>query len=184
MIDLQSLQADRLAELEELETLSDAEMEELNRLSPPGRFKRLPNLFTIGMVDVEQAFHNLQEGPTRSRTAYEAGCYIEVISLRLQHIDFWLRFFWVARNKKGKIFSAKDKRTFGVLLSDCARLGFKPPLVERMRAFNVSRTECIHGYLLGLVRYEDLKKVCDDHQGLDGEVSTYVRAQVGVPWTV
>jgi hypothetical protein len=174
----------RLAELGKLETLTDAEMQELVRLRPSGTFKTGPNLLTLGVVDLEQAFLNYKEGAARSHHAYSAGCFIEVISLRLQHMDFWLRSFWVARNHKGKIFDAADKRTFGVLVTDCEKLGFEFSLVERMRSFNSARVSSIHKYLLGAIRYEDLKPVCDAHKGLDADVGGYVREQIGIPWTI
>lgn len=174
----------RLAELSKLDTLTDAEMQELVRLSPSGTFKTGPNLIALGVVDVNQAFLNFKEGASRSNHAYAAGCFIEVMSLRLQHIDFWLRSFWVARNHKGKIFDTKDKRTFGVLVADCEKLGFDASLVQRMRSFNTSRIDSIHKYLLGAIRYDDLKPICDAHNGLDSDVSSYVREQIGVPWTL
>jgi hypothetical protein len=174
----------RLAELSRLETLTDAEMQELVSLRPPGMFKTLPNALTLGVVDLKQAVLNYKEGASRSQHAYDVGCFIEVISLRLQHIDFWLRSFWVARNQKGKIFDAADKRTFGVLVSDCEKLGFEPSLVQRMRSFNATRVDSIHKYLLGAIRYEDLKPVCDAHKGLDADVGSYVRKQIGVTWTI
>ncbi len=175
----------RLAELNQLETLSDAEMQEFVRLRPPETFKTLPDLSTLGVVDLNQAFLSYKAGASRSKHAYayDVGCFIEVISLRLQHIDFWLRSFWVARNQRGQIFDAKDKRTFGVLVADCEKLGFDSALVQRMRSFNTSRVDSIHKYLLGAIRYDDLKPICDAHKGLDTDVGSYVREQIGVPWT-
>jgi hypothetical protein len=170
----------RLTELKELETLTDAQMEDLIRLSPPSTFKTLPNLHKLGVVNIQQADLNYKEGASRSQKAYEHGCFIEVISLRLQHIDFWLRSFWVARNHKSKIFDPNDKRTFGTLISDCEKLGFDPTLIERMRTFNATRVDSIHKYLLGAIRYDDLKLICDAHQGLDGDVSNYVIGQIGI----
>ena len=173
----------RLEELSRLDTLTDAEMGELIRLKPAGTFKEFPNILTIGVVDLPQAVADLKEGKERAKHAYDS-CYVEVISLRLQHIDFWLRLFWVARNRDGKIFEASDKRTFGVLVTDCAKLGFDTTFVERMRSFNASRVDVIHKYLLGAIRYEDLRAVCDSHFGLDREVGEYVRRETGVPWQV
>lgn len=173
----------RLAELAQLETLTDTEMQELVRLRPPGTFKTLPNLLTLGVVDVNQAFLNFKDGASRSNYAYATGCFIEVISLRFQHIDFWLRSFWVTRNRKGKIFDVTDKRTFGVLITDCEKLGFDASLVQRMHSFNKSRVDSIHKYLLGAIRYDDLKLICDAHKGLDSDVGSYVLEQIGVPWT-
>lgn len=172
----------RLAELSGLGTLTDAEMQELVRLRPPGAFKTGPNLLTLGVVNLDQAFLNYKEGAARSKHAYDSGCFIEVISLRLQHIDFWLRCFWVARNRKGQIFDASDKRTFGVLVTDCERLRFDSSLIQRMRSFNASRVDSIHKYLLGAIRYDDLEPICDAHNGLDSDAGNYVREQIGVPW--
>src|SRR3972149_1552452 len=171
---------DRLKELRAKETLTDEEMNELIRLSPPNPFKTGPNLKTMGVVDVDQAFENYKEGAERSKHAFENGCYLEVISLRLQHIEFWLRMFWVARNKKGKIFDPNDKRTFGVIISDCANLGFRPDLVVQMKEFNEHRKNAIHKYLLGATNYDELKKVCEANTGLDREVWEYVQNEVGL----
>jgi hypothetical protein len=44
---------DRLKELRAKETLTDEEMNELIRLSPPSSFKTGPNLKTMGVVDVD-----------------------------------------------------------------------------------------------------------------------------------
>lgn len=171
----------RRAELDKLKTLTDAEMQELISLSPPDRFKKLPNAFTLGIVNLEQAIANLNDGAARSKHAYQNGCFIEVISLQLQYLDYWLRVFWVARNQKGKIFEPDDKRSFGALLTDCERLGFDPGLVKRMREFNAARVDSIHKYLLGSIRYEQLKVVCDDYKGLTKEVQTYTASTVGTP---
>jgi len=113
----------RLQELGAKETLSDEEMKEIIRLSPSGTFKTFPNLVTMGVVDVGRAFDNSKEGPSRSRHALEQGCYLEVISLRLQHAEFWLRMFWVAKNRRGSIFAQNDRRAFGVIIKDCSDLG-------------------------------------------------------------
>jgi hypothetical protein len=172
----------RLAELGALENLTDVEMRELIRLKPPGTFKKLPNVLTIGVIDLPQATANLKEGSVRSKHAYDSGCYIEVISLRLQHMDFWLRLFWVERNAHGRIFEPSDRRTFGAVVSDCAKIHFDPMLIERIRLFNTSRVDAIHKYLLGAIRYEDLKEVCDLHRGLDSDICTYVTKQIGIPW--
>jgi hypothetical protein len=172
----------RLAELREKDTLTNDEMEELVRLSPPGTFHTLPNLLTLGVVDLAQFTANMREGPDRSRVALAHGCYLEVLSLRLQHMDFWLRAFWVAKNPRRKVFEADDKRTFGTLITDCERLGVEPGLVARMRQFNADRVDGIHKYLLGVTSYEALKETCLASQGLDGEVRAYVCGQAGVPW--
>ena len=155
-------------------------MRELIRLSPSGSFKSAPNLKTMGIIDINQAFENYKEGIERSRHALENGCYLEVISLRLQHIEFWLRMFWVARNKKGKIFDINDKRTFGVIINDCANLEFRSDLIIRLKELNEHRINAIHKYLLGATDYNQLRKVCEENTGLDREVAEYIRDEIGI----
>jgi hypothetical protein len=173
---------DRQEELNSKETLTDAEMQELVRLSPPGRFKKFPaNVFDLGITNLEKAFENLKKGPERTKHALKNGCYLEVISLRLQHAEFWLRMYWVVKNKGGKIFDPEDKRTFGVIIEDCGKLGFRTDLIERLKEFNLHRINAIHKYLQGATSYEELRNVCETTTGLDGEVGEYVRNEVGIP---
>ena len=174
-------QNERLGARKKRETLTDAEMQELIKLSPGGTFKSLPNLKNLGVVDIERAFQNFKEGPDRAMHAMEKGCYIEVISLRLQHAEFWLRTFWVVKNGSGKIFGPNDKRTFGKIIEDCANLGFRQDLVDRLKKFNKDRIKAIHKYLIGATDYNKLQNVCDDSTGLDGEVGEYARQEVGIP---
>lgn len=171
----------RLEELKSKETLTDKEMFELMSLSPPRMFSALPNMLTLGVVDIDKAFNNFKEGPERSKNALNNGCYLEVISLRLQHSDFWLRMFWVAKNKKGKIFDSDDRRTFGNLVNDCKQLGFNNELITRLVEFNDHRINAIHKYLLGATEYTELREVCEKSSGLDGEVGEYVRKEIGIP---
>lgn len=171
----------RLDELKKKDTLTDAEMQELIKLSPSGTFKSGPNVKKLGVVDIEKAFQNFEEGPDRAMHAMKNGCYMEVISLRLQHAEFWLRMFWVVKNSSGKIFDPNDRRMFGGIIEDCAKLGFRQDLVARLKKFNRDRINAIHKYLLGATDYGELQKVCDDSTGLDGEVGEYVRREVGLP---
>ena len=75
-------------------------MQELIKLSPSGTFKSLPDMKKLGVVDIGKAFQNFEEGPDRAMHAMKNGCYMEVISLRLQHAEFWLRMFWVAKKRQ------------------------------------------------------------------------------------
>lgn len=169
----------RLVEIQRKETLTDAEMEELIKLRPTGTFKSLPNIKTLGVVDVQRAFHNFEEGPQRVKNALENECYIEVISLRLQHAEFWLRTLWVAKNGKGKIFEPTDKRTFGAIIGDC-KVYLPSDLTTQLENFNQNRIDAIHKYLLGATDYNELRKVCDDSTGLDNRVGKYVRTEIGI----
>lgn len=173
----------RLSDLKEKETLTHEEMLELVRLSPPGAFKTGPNLLTLGVVDVNQFYSNFKEGPERAKKAFEAGCYMEVLSLRLQHIELWLRMFWVAGNKDGRIFESTDRRPFGAILKDCEKVGLAPNLVARLDGFNASRIDAIHKYLLGVTDYNGMREACVENTGLDTEVREWVMKEIGVPWT-
>jgi hypothetical protein len=170
----------RLDELRGKETLTNEEMKELIKLSQTGAFKKGPNMLTMGVTDVRRAFENFKEGPARTRHALENGCYLEVISLRLQHSEFWLRMFWVNKNKDRKIFDPDDKRTFGKIIQDCYDLGFRSDLIDRLRQFNQHRINAIHKYLLGFTDYDELQQVCETSKGLDGEVGEYVRNVIGI----
>ncbi|MCK4734126.1 MAG: hypothetical protein KAT65_16860, partial [Methanophagales archaeon] len=75
-------QEKRLGELKKKDTPTDAEMQELRKLSPSGTFKSLPNMKKLGVVDIKKAFQNFEEGPARTMHAMKNGCYMEVISLR------------------------------------------------------------------------------------------------------
>jgi hypothetical protein len=170
----------RLEALRAKETLTDEEMKELIPLSPSGTFKTGPNLIAMGVVNVDMAFGNFKEGPDRTKHALEQGCYLEVISLRLQHAELWLRMFWVAKNQQGRIFEPDDRRTFGAIINDCSNLGFRQDLITRLREFNQHRINTIHKYLLGATGYAELRLVCETSTGLDGEVGEYVRNEVGI----
>jgi len=174
---------DRLQALRMKEELTDEEMRELVRLSKPETFKTGPNLLTLGVTDVDIFFKNFKEGEFRAKKAREAGCYMEVISLRLQHMELWLRMFWVVRNKGARIFDPDDKRSFGTILKDCKALGLDGALVVRMERFNQSRIDAIHKYLLGATDYEGMQAECGEHQGLDAAVRDWILKEIGIPWT-
>jgi len=135
----------------------------------------------LGVVDIGKAFQNFEEGPDRAMHAMKNGCYMEVISLRLQHSEFWLRMFWVVKNSSGEIFDPNHRRMFGTIIRECAGLGSRQDLVNRLEKFNDDRINAIHKYLLGATDYGELQKVCDGSTGLGGEVGEYVRREVGLP---
>jgi hypothetical protein len=165
----------RLSELQGNEIITDAEMNELMDLSPNGEIKNGPNLFTLGIKNLEIFIENLNEGSIISEQAFEQGFYIETISLRLQHIELYLRMFVVVKNKKGKIIDSEtDKRTFGNFINECDTLGFDKTLIAEMKDFNEYRIIAIHKYLLGEIRHSDLKEVCIRTKGLDARIREYV----------
>jgi hypothetical protein len=171
----------RLAELKMKDTLTNAEMDELIQLSPSGTFKSGPNLLTIGVIDVDNFFRKLTEGAEISNKAFEQGFYIETISLRLQHIEIYLRMFYVVKNKNGKLIDGNtDKRTFCNFLSDCEQLDFRKDLLIELRDFNSCRIKAIHKYLLGEVSYDALQDVCLITKGLDAKVREYVLKDIRI----
>jgi len=110
---------DRLKELRAKKRLTPEEMSERIKLSDPGSFKLGPNLFDLGVVDLDKFEVNFKKGYEQIEYAIKQGFYLEAISLRLQFIDFWLRAFRVMKNGKGKIFGTNDKLQFGQLISEC-----------------------------------------------------------------
>lgn len=134
----------------------------------------------LGIVSVEQAVTNIAELMTRADRAVELGCYIEAMSLRLQHMELWLRIYWIARNGTGRLFESDDRRTFGQIITDCERVGFDTDLVRLMRAFNLHRTRAIHKFILGATDYEHLRVICARYTALPARVGVFTRKSLGV----
>jgi len=85
------------------------------------------------------------------------------------------------KGDKGQIFGADERRTFGMIIGQCARLGFSDQLIARLRGFNTERVTAVHKYLLGATGYEALRTACDKYEGLDAEVQQSVISEIGVP---
>lgn len=134
----------------------------------------------LGIVNVQQAISNIAELMIRAERACELGCYIEAMSLRLQHMEFWLRIFYIARNGSGRLFEADDRRTFGQIVADCERTGFDAELVRLMRAFNLHRTRAIHKFILGATDYERLRVICARYVALPARVGVFTRSALGL----
>lgn len=166
----------------ENDQFTNAEMNAMIASSAPGSFVALPDLTKIGVIDVAQSSKNFVEGSARSRNALAQGFYIEVINLRVQHTECWLRILYVHSRGEGVVIAPDDRRTFGQVIGDCASL-LPPDLLDRLRSFNKSRTEAVHKYLLGGTDYNKLKAACDSSTGLDGIVYNLVLDTVGRPVT-
>ncbi len=171
----------RVKELRSADHLSDEEMRELIALSNPGEVISLPSFDSIGLLNFDKAFKNLNEIMERADRAETLGFFVEAISLQLQHTEFWLRMFWVAKNPKGRIFAPGDKSTFGQVVEKCAKLNFEPGLTEELRRFNQHRTDAIHKLLLGGTDYDELGEVCQKYRDLPRQVGQHVRGLVGIP---
>lgn len=172
----------RIAELEAKTTLTNAEMNELMSLQPSGTFKSLPNLLTLGVKNIEVFARNLAVGSEKVKEALEKEFYIEVISLRMQSIEMFLRMFLVAKTgSTTSIDPDKDKRTFGVFIAECEKLGFDAGLISDLKDFNNHRINAIHKFLTGEIAYSDLKDVSLNTADLGKRTAEYVGNAVGVP---
>lgn len=146
------------------------------RSEPEGTFK----LFraTEDQPEVEQAMANQAELANRIRHAKQSNCLIEVISLRLQYMDIWLRVYF-----ENTPHQEARQQKFGRLLKQCLQLGLDKGLYDRIHRFNKDRVRAIHGYLVGVMRYEDLSVVVAESDGLSEKLVEFVLLNCGEPVT-
>lgn len=157
---------ERLEELRQKETLTDAEM---NELHPPGTYLSIHSK-TLGIVNLDRAFLNFVEASSRYHHAMEHGCYMEAINLQVQYAEFWLRIYWVKKNKKGAIYDSKNKETFGTIIRKCEQLGLDLNIVKKLLDFNDARIDTVHKYMLGEIDYDSLREICILNKGLTSQV--------------
>ena len=174
------MNTERLRELRSRSNLSNDEMKELIELAGPGEIISLPAWDTIGLIDIDRAWKNLNLIMSKADSAAAHGYFVEAISLRLQHAEFWLRMFLVAKN--GKLFERDDRRTFGNIVRECENAGLDLALVEELQTFNSHRIDAIHKLLLGGIDYDELGKVCEQYDQLPGKVGAFVRDAIGLPF--
>lgn len=156
----------------------EAEERGLAEVIAPGHVFSLSGS-ALGIVNMEQAIANVGELTTRAERAFQAGFYVETMSLRLQHTELWLRLYFIAKNGNGRLFAAVDRRTFGQIIADCEREGFDTELVRLMRAFNLHRTRAIHQFILGATDYEHLRVICTRYTALPARVGAFTRTALG-----
>ena len=171
----------RIAELRKLDVLTMSQLQELLELNAVNRLLELPRIADYGITDLAVAIRNLEGVAIRAAEAEGAGFALEAVSLRLQHADLWLRIFWVAKNGTSTVYPPTDKRTLGVLIADCERLGLEPYAVGRLRAFNTKRVEAIHKFLLGAISYSAVQDACAEYRDLPSLVGQVVSHQLGLP---
>lgn len=149
--------------------MSDQRMEllELIKNSPVGTYK----LFraTEKDPDIERSFQNKNELSKRIETARSNGCFIEVISLRMQYMDLWLRVYF-----ENIPNDCVREREFGRLLRQCFDLGLDKTLYDSISKFNKQRVNSVHGYLLGKVLYSELLAVVEESDGLSERLAQFV----------
>jgi len=157
--------------------------EELVDVAPAGTFTALPKVVHLGVSDVKQFLANTYEVTDRHRHAVEVGCYLEVIALRTQHMELWLRMYWVVKNRKGKLFEPGGRLTFGDVIDRCEQSGLDSELVKDLRAFKQVRNDAVHNYILGDIAYEELLQAASDHKDLDSRVVDTVTREIARPAT-
>lgn len=146
------------------------------RANPPGTFKLYRA--TEDQPEVEQSMQNREEIAQRVAHARASGCLIEVVSLRMQYMDIWLRTFF-----ENSPHEERRRREFGGLLDQCLSLGLDKDIYSRINTFNKHRIKAIHGYLVGLMKYADLEAVVAESDGLSEALVEFVLINSGEPVT-
>lgn len=147
--------------------------------APRRTFKLFRGTGTGVEENIEAHLQNFSSVGQRIERAKTAGCLIEVISLRLQIMDFWLRMFFVNTVLAGK----RCQREFGRLLDQCKELGLSQELHQRLKELNKHRVAAIHGYVAGKTTYERLLPVVEESKSLSADLIVFVIQNCGVAIT-
>ena len=142
---------------------------------PPGTFKLFRGTGTGAEENIETHLKNLEDVGRRIKRAIQAECYVEVISLRIQIVDYWLRIYFVNKAHTGM----KRRREFGGLLDQCKELGFDNELYRELMAFNLHRINAIHGYVIGKIEYNILNSIVLESKSLSARTIIYVLQNCG-----
>lgn len=117
---------------------------------------------------------NQAELAVRIRHAKASFCLIEVISLRIQFLDLWLRIFFENTPHQG----ARGKE-FGRLLKQCLKQGLDKNLYDRIYKFNDHRIKAVHGYLIGVTTYAEIGAAVRESEGLSEALAEFVLLNCG-----
>jgi hypothetical protein len=180
-VDLFGAAMDRITELRGKKSLSDDEFRELIARSPPGSHVKLPNINAAGLHDLNQALSNLEDAGERARRAFDSGFYIEVIALRSQSVELFLRLFLATKLNLTPSFPLDDRRTLGGLIADAEKNGFDTGTAATVRSFLTDRNAGLHRYLLGVASYDDLRGVCERSVSLTKAVVEVIAKEFGTP---
>jgi hypothetical protein len=151
---------------------SEIDLELFRRVEtePPGTFK-LYHAVGTGVEDrIHQHLKNIDELKERIKRCVATGCLIEVISIRLQIIDYWLRIYFVNHPAS----KPPRRKEFGALVNQCHELGLSDELYDRLQAFNKHRVNAIHGHVVGATSYDILDPVATESDGLLKDVVQFV----------
>jgi len=143
--------------------------------SPIGTFK----LFLAEGVGTEeniaQHLNNIDVVSEKILNAVNNKCFIELISLRLQVLDFWLRiyFYNIPENTEPR------EREFGRLIKQCFRLGLEKNIYDKLVTFNKHRVDAIHGFMIGTISYEKIEEVAIEADQLLRETIVFILENSG-----
>ena len=124
--------------------------------------------------DIDQFLKNRDELQTRLFHAMKSHCYIEVISINLQVIDYWLRIYFLNKNSE-----KKREREFGRVMDQCKELGLDKVIYDDLKTFNKIRIDSIHGYVIGKVNYTSLFDTAYSSMALMARVAIFVLENCG-----
>jgi hypothetical protein len=149
-----------------------AQLVEAIKSSPEGSFKLFKA--TEEEPEVERSMENRAELSKRIQIAREHNCLIEVISLRIQYMDLWLRIYF-----ENVPHENDRQQEFGKLLRQCFDLKLEKVLYDTILKFNKDRVKAIHGYLIGLTSYTELENVVKESDGLSERLAEFVLTNSG-----
>ncbi|WP_122222496.1 hypothetical protein [Pseudomonas syringae group genomosp. 3] len=125
--------------------------------------------------DIGQHLQAIDEITIRIAHAASKECYIELISLRLQVMDYWLRLY--VENVDQKVTRYRE---FGRLVEQAKSMGFSLDIVGDLKRFNDVRIGAIHGFMVGKTSYDEIKSAATASQKLLVEVVIFVIHNTGV----
>lgn len=174
----------RIEELRSRKRLSSEELFELIQLSPRGHFSLLPHVSKAGLHDLEVVLANLKVASRREITAYSDGYFVEVLALRSQAIELYLRMYLGEKLHPDGTYPIEDRRTLGALVGAAADAGLSQDVVAQIRAFNDRRRLGLHRLLLGAATYESLRLLCDETTGVVGALLNIINKELAKPIVV
>ncbi len=138
--------------------------------APPGTYK----VYRGNEIGLDDSLGLSMENYTQIRKlilhAVASECYIEVISLRLMLIDYWLRLFIRNKGYSGKLYGLQ----FGHILSKASRHGLDKTIYDKINTFNNVRIKSVHGFIFGKTSIEDVRKFIKSTELLVPDLIIYV----------
>ena len=156
---------------------SEIDLELFHRVEnePEGTFKIYMAEGVGTEENISQHLNNIDEVANKIHNAINSKCFVEVISLRLQVIDFWLRiYFYNVENNTNQ-----REREFGRLIKQCYKLGLEKDLYDELVIFNKHRVDAIHGFIIGTISYEKIEKVALEADEFLRKTILYVMSNSG-----